>query len=211
MTRRGTYAVGRARREQILDVATAKFATQGYSRTSMARIARDVGLTGPGLTHHFPTKTHLLVAVAERRFDLINEWAATTEGDPLRQMVRMAHMFAAQPGLIELFVLVSAEAADPTSAAHSLYVDRYERVVAALVASFRHGVESGHLRADVDYEAVARECIAVADGLQLQWVITGGTIDLPALIRGHLERLAPAILTSGETPDLAPVSEWGRE
>ncbi|WP_436535835.1 TetR/AcrR family transcriptional regulator [Actinoplanes sp. HUAS TT8] len=206
--RRGSYSVGRARREQILDVATANFATLGYAQTSMARIASDVGLTGPGLMHYFPTKKHLLVAVAERRFDILGRWAldspADTDGTgPLRQMMRLAGMCASQPGLIELFVLVSAEAADPTSAAHELYVARYERVVAALTADFQQGVQAGFLRDGIDYEAIARECIAVADGLQLQWVLTGGRIDVLTLIRSHLERLAPVILRSGESIDLS--------
>jgi AcrR family transcriptional regulator len=206
--RRGSYSVGRARREQILDVATAKFAELGYAQTSMARIAQDVGLTQPGLMHHFPTKKHLLVAVAERRFDILGQWAEEVPEDtdgtgPLRQMMRLTGMFAAQPGLIELFVLVSAEAADPTSAAHDLYVARYDRVVAALTAGFEHSAQAGFLHPDLDYEAIARECVAVADGLQLQWVLTGGRIDLTALIRSHLERLAPVVLRSGRRVDLS--------
>ncbi|MEU4236959.1 TetR/AcrR family transcriptional regulator [Actinoplanes sp. NPDC026619] len=205
---RGSYSVGRARREKILDVAIANFAELGYSQTSMAKIAQDAGLTGPGLTHHFPTKKHLLVAVAERRFSMLRELAEEAPEDvdgtgPLRQMVRLSGLLHRQPGMVELFVLVSAEAADPTSAAHALYVARYETVVAALTESFRTSVEAGFLRADLDYDGIARECIAVADGLQLQWVLTGRRIDLLGLIRNHLERLAPAILVSGRAVDLS--------
>ncbi|MET3427064.1 AcrR family transcriptional regulator [Actinoplanes tereljensis] len=205
---RGSYSVGRARRELILDVAIANFAQLGYSQTSMAKIAQDAGLTGPGLTHHFPTKKHLLVAVAERRFTMLREFAEQAPEDtdgtgPLRQMVWLSELLHAQPGMIELFVLVTAEAADPTSAAHDLYLARYERVVSELAAGFHRAVEAGHLRPDLDYDGIARECIAVADGLQLQWVLTGGRIDLIGLIRNHLERLAPAILVSGRTVDLS--------
>ena len=144
----------------------------------MARIAADVGLTGPGLAHYFPSKEHLLVGVAERRFDILSGWAADDEGAatdgtrPLR-MLHLAEMFLSRPGLIELFVLVSSAAADPTTPAHALFVARYERVIAALRDSFQLGVDAGSLRADVDYEMLARECIAVADGLQLQWVLSG--------------------------------------
>lgn len=62
--------------------------------------------------------------------------------------------------------------------------------------------EAGALRSDVDYRAVARECIAVSDGLQLQWVISRGRIDLVAQSRAHLERLARDILVSGEAVSL---------
>jgi AcrR family transcriptional regulator len=206
--KRGSYAVGEARRERIIDAAMANFATLGYSQTSMAKIAQDVGLTGPGLTHHFPTKKHLLLAIAERRYDMLRKSAAEAPPDtdgtgPLRQMLRLAHVLHEHPGLIELFVLVSTEAADPASPAHDLYVARYEDVVTALAASFDDAVSAGHLRPGLDYDAIARECIAVADGLQLQWLLTGGRIDLPSMIQAHLERLAPAILLSSRTVDLS--------
>lgn len=204
---RGSYAAGRARREQILDAATAHFQTLGYARTSMARIAADVGLTGPGLQHHFPTKQHLLVAVADRRFDISAQWAQEQPEDedgtgPLRAMLRQTQLFLTQPGLIELFVLVAAEAADPSSPAHELYARRYERVIAAITASFATAVVAGHLRPELDYESIARECIAVSDGLQLQWVLSGGRSDLVAGVRDHLERLAPVVLRTGHRPRL---------
>lgn len=100
-----------------------------------------VGITTPGLTHHFPTKQHLLLAIVERRFDV------------------------AQPGLMELFVLVSAEAADRASAAHDLFQKRYTRITNEIAAFFAAEVDSGALRPDLDYHAGARECIAVSDGL----------------------------------------------
>ncbi|MFD0517732.1 TetR family transcriptional regulator C-terminal domain-containing protein [Paractinoplanes durhamensis] len=100
-------------------------------------------------------------------------------------------------------ILVAAEAADPAGVAHDLYVARYARVVAALTAAFQRSSTAGFLHADLDYEAIARECVAVADGLQLQWVLTGGRIDLIGLIRNHLERLAPRILRSGRHVDLS--------
>ncbi|WP_394554884.1 TetR/AcrR family transcriptional regulator [Agromyces sp. MMS24-JH15] len=207
--RRGSYAVGRDRRERILDAASARFTHEGYSQTSMAEIAREVGITGPGLAHHFPTKQHLLLALAERRFDLANERAHAAAPEAadgtatLRRALAVAELFAAQPDLMQLFVLVTAEAADPQSAAHALYAARYERVIDDLAAQFADEVEAGLLRDDLDYREIARECIAVADGLQLQWVLSGGAIDTVALARAHFERLAPHLLRSGASVDLS--------
>lgn len=204
---RGSYSVGRERRERILEVASERFAAAGYSRTSLAEIARAVGLTTPGLTHHFPTKQHLLLAIVERRFDLAERIAAASGGEPdgsrtLRLLLGLSEMFAANPGAIELFILVSSEAADPANPAHALFVERYERVVGEIAAMFESEAEAGALRTDVDYRAIARECIAVTDGLQLQWVVTGGRIDLVALSRAHLERLLPTILAPGASVEL---------
>lgn len=200
--KRGTYTVGRERRDRILDAAAAKFAADGYSRTSLAEIAREVGLTTPGLTHHFPTKQHLLLAIAERRFSLATALADSSPPDtdglgPLRLMLRITERFAEQPALTQLFVLVSSEAADPSSPAHALYQERFNRVVRELADAFRVGVASGWLRHDIDVDDIARECLAISDGIQLQWVISDGAVDPVRIIRAHLERLAPSITVAG--------------
>lgn len=49
------------------------------------------------------------------------------------------------------------------------------------------------IRSDVDLTAVARECIAVSDGLQLQWVLTNGAVDIVAGVTAHVERLKDSI------------------
>ncbi len=60
-----TTARGRARRDQLLDVALEAFAAKGYRGTSVGAIAERVGMSEPGLLHHFPTKVALLQATLE--------------------------------------------------------------------------------------------------------------------------------------------------
>ncbi|GAA0457050.1 TetR family transcriptional regulator [Actinoplanes capillaceus] len=198
----GSYRVGIARREAILEAAVRHFAKGGYHRTAMARIAADVGITEGGLLHHFPSKKHLLLAVVERRIRAAARWL--DEADPgvtgtgvLRRLLEITGRQLAEPGLIELFVLVSAEAADTSSPAHRLFAERYDDAVDSLAARLRQAVDSGEFRADTDCTAIARECIAVSDGLQLQWVLSGGTLDLTAAVRAHLERVARAVTADG--------------
>jgi len=198
-SKRGSYTVGLERRERILEAASERFSSSGYSRTSLAEIARDVGITTPGLTHHFPTKQHLLLAIAERRFDISQSIADAATGEldgtrTLRLLLSLSGLFASQPGLIELFVLISAEAADPSNPAHALFQERYTRISHEIAEFFMAEVHSGALREDLDYRALARECIAVSDGLQLQFVLSEGTLDLVGQSRAYLERLAPSIL-----------------
>lgn len=209
-TKGGSYRVGRARRERILDVATEMFAREGYSRTSLAEVARAADLTPPGLRHHFPTRQHLLLAIVERRFDRASERARSEPTDtdgtgPFRVMLHVAQMLASDPDLTEMFVLTMAESADPLSQAHTLFVSRYERIFTEIAEHFRRAAASGHLRADVDYDLVARECIAVADGLQLQWVLSGRTLDFVAMNRGHLQRLSDELRTDGRRVDLSQI------
>ncbi|MEV6342436.1 TetR/AcrR family transcriptional regulator [Actinoplanes sp. NPDC051851] len=193
-TKTGTYAVGRKRRERIIEAAAARFADAGYHRTSLAEIAESVGVTEGGLLYHFPSKKHLLLAVAEHRIASEADWWAQIPEEAglagvLDQMVLSAERFLRQPGLIELSVLASAEAADPSSPAHATFAARYERAVDELAGMFRRCVTRGDLPADTDCVALARQSIAVSDGLQLQWVLSDGKIDLIAGIRDHTRRI----------------------
>lgn len=199
---RGSYSVGVARRQKIVEAAARRFAQEGYHRTALTRIAEDVGITEGGLLHHFRSKKHLLLAVMEHRFSTEAEWWSRLPGDVggreiLRAMVAATERHLAEPGLIELFVLTSAEAADPASAAHALFAERYERAVDALARQLGAAMGNGTLREDTDCRAVARECIAVSDGLQLQWVISGGTLDLAGAVHTHADRIARTVLADG--------------
>jgi AcrR family transcriptional regulator len=55
-----------ARREEILDGAAEMFAEHGYDGASLRHIAAHVGISHPGMLHHFPSKESLLGAVIDR-------------------------------------------------------------------------------------------------------------------------------------------------
>lgn len=200
--RRGSYGVGIARREAILDSAAGHFARGDYHRTPMARIAEDVGITEGGLLHHFPSKKHLLLAVAERRLDAASARIDALPDDAgVREvfgaLVDVTRLHLAEPGLMQLFVVVSAEAADASSPAHALFARRYDRAVTGLTARLDAAVRRGELHEGADCTALARECIAVSDGLQLQWLLTGGGLDLVAQVRDHFDRLLRGVSVDG--------------
>jgi AcrR family transcriptional regulator len=54
-----------ARREQLLDVALAVFAQQGYHSTSMNDVAEAAGVTKPVLYQHFASKRELYIALLD--------------------------------------------------------------------------------------------------------------------------------------------------
>ena len=54
------------RREAILDAASALFAERGYHGASLREISRRVGISHPGMLHHFSSKEVLLSAVIDR-------------------------------------------------------------------------------------------------------------------------------------------------
>lgn len=68
----------RASRDRILDAAEIRARAGGYNSFSFRDIANDVGVKSSSVHYHFPTKTDLAVALAER----YSEMAKAHLGDP---------------------------------------------------------------------------------------------------------------------------------
>lgn len=73
------------RRRLILDAAARLFAAEGYDRTSIRDIARNVGLLPGSVYHYFPSKRELFLAVHREGFEHTLEQvrkAAASSDDP---------------------------------------------------------------------------------------------------------------------------------
>ena len=190
--------MGVARRARIIRAAAEEFARGGFYNTPVTRIAELSGLTDAGLGHHFPTKEQLLIAVVQWRHQESREWwsqyARADTPEFLGAFAGAAERDLSQPGLIELFVTLAAEAARPAHPAHDLFAQRYAETLAGVALGLRLGVERGRLRPGLDVDQLAAELIAVSDGLQLQWMLSGRTTDLVGGIRAYTDRLAAGIL-----------------
>ena len=171
--RRG-YAKGRATREEILDAAMQVFGEVGYHPASLREVASRVGISHPGLLHHFSSKAALLAAVLERR-DRIDEAAFEADLaaglDHVDAMCRIVERNASRPGIVELFTTLSAEATSIDHPAHAYFQDRYRRVVTISEAEFSRRRDEGRLRPGVDPLTAARLTVAVMDGMQIQWLL----------------------------------------
>ncbi|MFJ3385923.1 MULTISPECIES: TetR/AcrR family transcriptional regulator [unclassified Curtobacterium] len=195
MARRGSYAKGIAKRDEILTVALELVAGQGFRRTSIKDIADAVGLTQAGLLHYFDSKDELWVEILRRRDELDNatEWNAA---DPAELLAAIVRHNTEVPGLVQMFVNLSAAAAtDPEHPAHEYFRQRYENSRRDMAADFRAMQEDGRLRTDVDAEELTSVLLAVSDGMQIQWLFDPSR-DMVA----HVElvaRLALAQVASG--------------
>jgi AcrR family transcriptional regulator len=97
-------------RDTILVVARQRFAERGFSGTSLADIADEVGIRPPSLFHHFPSKVALYRAVLldafEDWFALMDDTAAeeATEGWPqVERVIRTAfRFFVERPDFVRL-------------------------------------------------------------------------------------------------------------
>ena len=185
------YAKGVAKRDEILEVALDVFAENGYDRTSVRQIARLTGLSQAGLLHYFSSKEELFVEVLRRRDQRNEQVYDVNRGDPVTAagLVSIFQHNSAEPGLVRLFVAMSAESTATDSPARSFFTDRYRTLRAGIAADIRRQQEGGTIAADVDAEGVASVLLAAADGLQIQWLLDPDQIDMGAQLTRLWQRL----------------------
>ncbi len=168
MTGPRRYAKGAAKRAEILEVALDLIARCGYRRSTLREIAAAVGLTNAGVLHYFGSREELFTEVLRLRDEADR---AVDGGDRLQQFVDVIGHNAEVPGLVHLYSSLAAEAVDPEHEAHRFFADRYRTVRQDLADEIDRLATAGRLRSDVDPDRLARLLVAVADGLQTQWLI----------------------------------------
>ena len=185
------------RRRQLLDVALAVFARDGFHETSMNDIAEAAGVTKPVLYQHFASKRalyrELLVEVGEQLQDEIAE-AATRAGTPHEQVrAGFGAYFRWVADRRDAFRVLfgggtrrDAEFAEVASKA--------EASIAATIADFIQ-VEG---MAPADRELLAYGLVGMAEGTGRQWIATGAT-EAPEHLAATVAELAWAGLR-GSTP-----------
>jgi AcrR family transcriptional regulator len=199
MAQRGAYAPGRLRREEILAVASDMFAEHGYRGASLALIAERVGMSTPGLLHHFPTKEHLLVDLLalrhEQDSERVRKLSTAHGGRILDALLELAAKNAKTPGLVRLFTVLAAESVYPGHPGHEWFVGRYRRTRGSVAEMLGDEQRRGLIRDDVDIELTAAQILAMFDGVQLQWLLDPEAVDLVATLADYLQdlqaRLAP--------------------
>ncbi len=91
------------------------------------------------------------------------------------------------------FVRLSAEATDPGHPAYAYFSRRYDRILTALDDAFAAHfavVPPPHPIASRD---AAIGIVALMDGLQLQWLIRPGSVDMTGMVRRHLCALGVSV------------------
>ncbi|WP_334169419.1 helix-turn-helix domain-containing protein [Timonella senegalensis] len=143
MTRRGVYAKGVAKRQEILETALEVVAAQGYRNASVRDIAEAANLSPAGLLHYFGSKEDLFVAIIQERD--AKDGLRAPEVDFMTQFLTVMRENSKVPGLVYLYSLLSVEAADPDHPAHTYFVAR-RNMVTQLATEVIKGAHRGHGR-----------------------------------------------------------------
>lgn len=205
MARRGSYAKGVARREEILESALDVIGRRGYQNASLKQIAEGVGVTPAALLHYFGSKEELFTEVLRTRDARDEKDPHLTEVsetvDAKAAFIEVIRHNTEVPGVVELFSRLAVDAVDPDHPAHEYFLARRERLHHVIAGAFAD--DDG--RAALDPDTMSRVIQAVADGLQLQWMIDR-SVDMPGIIAALIDVLHPPV--DARSPiDRSPVDD----
>ncbi|WES63054.1 helix-turn-helix domain containing protein [Microbacter sp. GSS18] len=188
-----------AKREEILERSLEVIAREGYRGASVKELADAVGLSQAGLLHYFDSKEELFTEVLRKRDEQDSRsFGSDRPEDPtaLRDgFVAVIRHNADVPGLVQLYSRLAVDAADPTHPAHRYFLQRSDGLRTGFAEALAAMQREGRLTSAVEPDTLARIIVAVADGLQLQWM-QDSTIDMAAHIEALFQALDPTATTS---------------
>jgi AcrR family transcriptional regulator len=181
-------AKGEDRRNRILEVAQRILIRNGWRNTSLNQIAREAGVSTPGLLHHFASKEQLLIAVLDAR-DANDDARADRSGDIIEQIERAGNRFIEAPHSVGLFNVLLVENLEPDDSLHDRLINRYWVSVETVAEGIRRGQRSGEFRTDIDPMLKAVEVIAFVNGMETSWLLDP-SIPVSEVFRDYAQSLA---------------------
>jgi AcrR family transcriptional regulator len=166
----GRYPKGEQRRLEILDAALEVLSREGYARTSLGEIGRAIGIETNHIVYYFGSREALLCEVLGRR-DAINSTMPSDFPDAFDWWLEANRSNIATPGLVQLYLALAAEAADPEHAAHAFFHERYSLVHGAIAREIERRKTVGLAAERVDAQIAAARLISLSDGLHIRWLI----------------------------------------
>lgn len=171
---------GVARRRRIVESATRLIARNGSRGTSLAQIARESGVSQPGLIYYFPTKEDLLHAALDER-DAVEEdslWRGDGGLDSLLDaVVANVETWNEAPDAVGMHTVLVAENVGTDGPLRPRLSERYRATVDRFALMVRSAQARGEVRSEVDPRLKAMEVIAFLNGLETAWLLNP---DIPA-------------------------------
>ncbi|WP_337002336.1 MULTISPECIES: TetR/AcrR family transcriptional regulator [unclassified Microbacterium] len=192
-----------AKREQILKAAVEIFGNKGSTNGTLADVAEQVGITHAGVLHHFGSKQKLLLEVLAYRDQTdVAELAEKhiPDGPELfLHLVRTAFANEKRPGIVQAYTVLSAESVTDDHPARGFFEDRYTTLRREVAAAFHELCEQEGVREPATVAAASAAILAVMDGLQLQWLLHPGVVELGEASEFAIQAIVNAVLHPGPT------------
>jgi AcrR family transcriptional regulator len=187
--RRGPYAKSSERRQAILAAAHAVFAARGYRGGSLQDVADRVGMSQTSLLHYFPSKSDLLLAVLNWRDSITGDGMAPPDPEEafVDSILRQARFNEGIPGVIELYTVLCAESITEGHPGREYFTERFDGLRRNYTRQLTRLAEEGRLRPGVEPETAAASLVALWDGIQTQWLLAPGSVDVAECLRSYLD------------------------
>jgi AcrR family transcriptional regulator len=188
---RRSYPKGLRRRQQILRSAIALFAQRGVDSASLRTVGEAIGVSHTALRHYFSSRDELLVEVYRTHEALANENDPPADASAVGVVTEAAERNRSIPGLVELYATLTTDALQERHAVTREFIaDRFRGLRETLAARIESGQRAGRIAPDIDPLDAAALVIAASDGLQIQWLLDPGVVDVGRSL-SLLERLFP--------------------
>jgi AcrR family transcriptional regulator len=167
-----------ARRQQILAAARRCFVREGFHATSMQQVIAEAGLSVGAVYRYFPSKSDLIVAIAQQMADGIAVQLTAIADAPDRSLpdvmegaIGVVDANTGPDGILPLVVQVWAEAQrDPALAAMVSQI--YGELVVVYQRIAERAIARGELPADADAAAVGPALAALVLGYGILRLMT---------------------------------------
>jgi len=167
------------RRQDILDAAMKVFAAKGFHGGTLSDVAELAGMTHAGVLHHFGSKENLLREVMGYRDSLDSSEKHSAYGlDFFNHLIATAQQNTARPGIVQTYVVLSAEAVTEDNPGAAYFAGRFESLRKEVMGQLRTLSPADDPLTDAQLEAAASNIIALMDGLQVQWLLNPGAVNL---------------------------------
>jgi AcrR family transcriptional regulator len=179
------------RRQQILDSAIALLAQRGVDRASLRTIGEAIGVSHAALRHYFSSRDELLIEAYRTHEARAAGDAPGSDESAVSLIVGAAERNRSIPGLVELYATLTTDALQEQHSVTRQFVrDRFRSLREDLSARIESGQRAGRIAADIEPLDAAALVIAASDGLQIQWLLDPGTVDVGRSL-SILDRLLP--------------------
>ncbi len=164
------------RRKLFAAAALAVIAREGLEGLTMRVVAKEAGFTTGALTHYFQSKDELLIAASEAGADVVRpEMDGAATGASARAALRdlLYTVLPTSPAMKAQwrFWMAFWERAAHSPQVQRVMRERYFEYTNRVATVIRRSQEQGETARSVDAETVAREIIALIDGIGVQVMI----------------------------------------
>lgn len=166
------------RRREILDAATKLFSERGYNGITLTDVAKEVGISQPGLMHYVDSKESLLSFVITEVYDktgtpeeFLN--SGLPGSDPERPLFPsyMRYLICCnsrRPTLVQLYNVLGAEAVNPEHPLHDMFTNRPASIwehYSEIPWSIPPAIGPWD-----NMRPYVRHCMELFDGIQFRWL-----------------------------------------